>query len=148
MRSVKTALLALSMIGAVGMASTAVADGGWSESDGGSRYFTQMRPMVGPDTQLVARRTRHPESGARLHHQGACRIRGQPVIGSMNEATSTLIRAVSMTMSPTKVRSTCSAVQAPDPLLRKNRIWAHVFCTLSLAAPQERRTGITVCVQY
>ena len=46
MRSVKTALLALSMIGAVGMASTAVADGGWSESDGGSRYFTQMRPMV------------------------------------------------------------------------------------------------------
>ena len=46
MKSVKTALLALSMIGAMGMAPSATADGGWSESDAGSRYFTQMRPMV------------------------------------------------------------------------------------------------------
>lgn len=46
MKSVKTALLALSMIGAMGAASSAMADGGFAEADAGSRYFTQMRPMV------------------------------------------------------------------------------------------------------
>ena len=46
MKSVKTALLALSMIGAMGMTTTAMADGGFAEADAGSRYFTQMRPML------------------------------------------------------------------------------------------------------
>ena len=46
MKSVKTALLALSMIGAMGIATSATADGGFAEADAGSRYFTQMRPMV------------------------------------------------------------------------------------------------------
>jgi hypothetical protein len=46
MKSVKVALLALSMMGALGMSSGAMADGGFSENDAGSRYFTQMRPMV------------------------------------------------------------------------------------------------------
>ena len=45
MKSVKTALLALSMIGAMGVATSAMADGGFAEADAGSRYFTQMRPM-------------------------------------------------------------------------------------------------------
>jgi hypothetical protein len=46
MKSVKVALLALSMMGGLGLASNAFADGGFSENDAGSRYFTQMRPMV------------------------------------------------------------------------------------------------------
>lgn len=46
MKSVKVALLALSMMGAMGMTTSAVADGGFSENDYTSRYFLQMRPMV------------------------------------------------------------------------------------------------------
>lgn len=47
MKSVKVALLALSMAGALGMATSAVADGGFSENMGAAGYFAQMRPMVG-----------------------------------------------------------------------------------------------------
>lgn len=46
MKSVKVALLALSMMGAMGMATSATADGGFSENDYTSRYFSQMRPMI------------------------------------------------------------------------------------------------------
>ena len=46
MKSVKTALLALSMIGAIGLANNAVADGGFSENMSTSGYFAQMRPMI------------------------------------------------------------------------------------------------------
>lgn len=46
MKSVKVALLALSMMGAMGMAPSASADGGFSENEYTSRYFSQMRPMI------------------------------------------------------------------------------------------------------
>jgi hypothetical protein len=46
MKSVTTAVLALSMMSALGMAGSALADGGFSENETASRYFTQMRPMV------------------------------------------------------------------------------------------------------
>ena len=46
MKSVKVALLALSMASAMGMATSVFADGGFSENMSASGYFTQMRPMV------------------------------------------------------------------------------------------------------
>lgn len=46
MKSVKVALLALSMMAATGMSTSALADGGFSENMSASSYFTQMRPMV------------------------------------------------------------------------------------------------------
>lgn len=46
MKSVKIALLALSMVSVMGMATSAAAQAGSSSHEYMSSYFTQMRPMV------------------------------------------------------------------------------------------------------
>ena len=46
MKQVKAALLALSMLGAVGITAPAFADGGASENEFTSSYFSRMRPMA------------------------------------------------------------------------------------------------------
>ena len=46
MKHVKSALLALSMLGAIGISTPALADGGASENEYTSSYFSRMRPMA------------------------------------------------------------------------------------------------------
>ena len=46
MKTVKNTLLALSLLAGMGMATNAIADGGFAESDFGSSYFLSMRPMM------------------------------------------------------------------------------------------------------
>lgn len=46
MKSVKTAILVLSLVGSLGIAPMASADGGFAEADFGTSYFLQMRSIM------------------------------------------------------------------------------------------------------